>query len=152
MSTTIKCVAKRMAGGAGHEHISMLWWVRHENGADVGETGNSTREKMVSYIEQNGNNAVWCPDRNPQLQVHGCTFITTAALNTFKRWPMGVNRQLTRATRSIDIAQTSVLAWAGPRVGGFVLTTPGASIDLQRNWHALASNFMQERRPRFDSH
>jgi len=68
MSTTIKCVAKRMAGGAGHEHISMLWWVRHENGADVGETGNSTREKMVSYIEQNGNNAVWCPDRNPQLQ------------------------------------------------------------------------------------
>ena len=68
MSSTIKCVAKRMSGGAGHEHISMLWWVRHENGADVGEVGSSTREQMVSYIEQNGNNAVWCPDRNPQLQ------------------------------------------------------------------------------------
>jgi hypothetical protein len=57
-----------MTGGVGHEHISMLWWVRHENGAVVGEVSSSTREQMVAYIEQKGNNAVWCPDRNPQLQ------------------------------------------------------------------------------------
>ena len=68
MSSAIKCVAKRLTGGSGHEHISMLWWIRHENGADVGAESNSTREQMVAYIEQNGNNAVWCPDRSPQLQ------------------------------------------------------------------------------------
>jgi hypothetical protein len=67
MSKTIKCVAKRMAGGSGHEHIAGLWWVWHENGADTGTASYSTREQMVTYIEQNGNSSVWCPDRNPQL-------------------------------------------------------------------------------------
>jgi hypothetical protein len=67
MSSTIKCVAKRMAGGSGHEHIEGLWWVRHENGADIGAPSYSTREHMVAYIEQNGNTSVWCPDRNPLL-------------------------------------------------------------------------------------
>jgi len=67
MSATIKCTAKRMAGGSGHEHISLLWWVRHENGVDVGGEGYSTRDQMVEYIEKNGNNSVWCPDRNPNL-------------------------------------------------------------------------------------
>nr|WP_296894330.1 DUF3892 domain-containing protein [Thiobacillus sp.] len=52
-----------MAGGAGHEHISYLWW---ENGS--GGSGVSTREQMVMFIEENGNNSVWCPDKNPSLQ------------------------------------------------------------------------------------
>ena len=68
MSATIKCTAKRMAGGSGHEHISLLWWVRHDNGVDVGSESYSTRDQMVEYIEKNGNNSVWCPDRNPNLQ------------------------------------------------------------------------------------
>jgi hypothetical protein len=68
MSATIKCTAKRMAGGSGHEHISLLWWVRHDNGVDVGSESSSTRDQMVEYIEKNGNNSVWCPDRNPNLQ------------------------------------------------------------------------------------
>jgi Protein of unknown function (DUF3892) len=68
MSATIKCTAKRMAGGSGHEHISLLWWIRHDNGVDVGSESYSTRDQMVEYIEKNGNNSVWCPDRNPNLQ------------------------------------------------------------------------------------
>lgn len=65
--TTIKCVGKRMSGGPGHEHISHLWWVKIEGNQETTERGNSTREQMVEYIEKAGNNAVWCPDRNPQL-------------------------------------------------------------------------------------
>ena len=68
MSTTYKCVAKRMSGGPGHEHISHLWWVKCIDGRDTTEAGNSTREQMVQFIEQNGNTIVWCPDKNPSLQ------------------------------------------------------------------------------------
>jgi hypothetical protein len=68
MSITIKCVAKHMIGGQGHEHIATLWWVRHKNGRDIGAEGQSSREQMVTYIEQNGNTSVWCPDQNPQLK------------------------------------------------------------------------------------
>ncbi|MEO5738752.1 MAG: DUF3892 domain-containing protein [Variovorax sp.] len=67
-TATIKCVGKRMSGGHGHEHISHLWWVRCEDGRETSERGNSTREQMVAYIEANGNESVWCPDRNPQLK------------------------------------------------------------------------------------
>ena len=56
-----------MAGGPGHEHIAVLWWLRHENGAEIGAEGVFTRAQMVAYIEQKGNQSVWCPDRNPQL-------------------------------------------------------------------------------------
>ncbi|MEK2602919.1 DUF3892 domain-containing protein [Burkholderia arboris] len=28
----------------------------------------STRDQMVAYIERQGNDSVWCPDRNPQRQ------------------------------------------------------------------------------------
>lgn len=68
MATTIKCTARRMAGGPGHEHISHLWWDRLDESSKVIESGNCTREAMVTYIEKNGNNSVWCPDRNPQLK------------------------------------------------------------------------------------
>jgi hypothetical protein len=56
-----------MSGGSGHEHIAILWWVRCTDGKETGENGNSTREQMVAYIEANGDNSVWCPDKNPSL-------------------------------------------------------------------------------------
>ncbi|MCD5330571.1 DUF3892 domain-containing protein [Chromobacterium piscinae] len=76
MATTIKCTARRMAGGAGHEHISHLWWEQVERSGVVLKNGCSTREEMVAYIEKNGSGSVWCPDRNPNLpsawvHVHG---------------------------------------------------------------------------------
>ena len=66
-TSTIKCVGKRLSGGHGHEHISHLWWVRWEDGRATTEPKCCTREDMVTYIEANGNNSVWCPDRNPNL-------------------------------------------------------------------------------------
>lgn len=67
MTTNFKCVAKRMNGGLGHEHIALLWWVKCVDWKEVGEGGCSTREEMVQFIEKNGNNSVWCPDRNPSV-------------------------------------------------------------------------------------
>lgn len=61
MADPLKCVARRMAGGTGHEHISHLW--REGNG----QSGVYTRAEMVAYIERAGANSVWCPDRNPAL-------------------------------------------------------------------------------------
>jgi hypothetical protein len=57
-----------MAGGSGHEHISHLWWDQVEESGKVLQSGNSTREEMVAYIEKYGDTSVWCPDRNPQLK------------------------------------------------------------------------------------
>lgn len=68
MATTIKCTARRMAGGTGHEHISHLWWDQIDDSKKVVQSGVNTREEMVAFIEKNGNNSVWCPDRNPQIQ------------------------------------------------------------------------------------
>lgn len=67
MATTLKCTARRMAGGTGHEHISHLWWTKMNDSNATNESGIFTREQMVSYIEAHGANSVWCPDRNPQL-------------------------------------------------------------------------------------
>ena len=65
---TVKCVARRMAsGGSGHEHISHLWWVSLDQAGDQVSEGFSTREQMVEFIEKNGDNIVWCPDRNPSV-------------------------------------------------------------------------------------
>ncbi len=66
-TVTFKCVAKRMSGGQGHEHITNLWWIKCVDGKDTAESGNSTREQMVEFIEKNGNTKVWCPDKNPKL-------------------------------------------------------------------------------------
>ena len=68
MATTIKCTARRMAGGARHEHISHLWWDQIDDSGKVIQSGVNTREDMVAYIEKNGEYSVWCPDSNPQLQ------------------------------------------------------------------------------------
>jgi Protein of unknown function (DUF3892) len=54
-----------MAGGQGHEHISKLWWVKVVDGQVTITTGESTREAMVEFIEKNGSEKVWCPDRDP---------------------------------------------------------------------------------------
>lgn len=67
MGTTIKCVARRMAGGTGHEHISHLAWDQLDETGKVLQSAFSSREEMVQYIEKYGNNSVWCPDRNPQV-------------------------------------------------------------------------------------
>ena len=50
-----------MEGGARHEHIAYLWWT-----GDKGEgSGCYTRAQMVAYIDANGSESVWCPDRDP---------------------------------------------------------------------------------------
>jgi len=68
MGTTIKCVARKMEGGRLHEHIAYLWWIQVDaNGNATGKDGCCSRAEMVSYIETNGINSVWCPDRNPSL-------------------------------------------------------------------------------------
>lgn len=64
---TLKCVARRMEGGHGHEHIAYLWWVKMIDSKQSNESGYFTREQMVAYIEKNGTNSVWCPDRNPNI-------------------------------------------------------------------------------------
>jgi len=66
-TTTIKCIGKRLSGGTGHEHISHLTWVKCQGNQESTERMTSTREQMVEFIEANGNNVVWCPDRNPQV-------------------------------------------------------------------------------------
>jgi len=68
MATTIKCVARRMAEGNGHEHISHLWWERVDDANVVHSSGGCTRQEMVEFIEKNGDYSVWCPDKNPKLK------------------------------------------------------------------------------------
>jgi len=68
MTTTLKCTARIMSGGTGHEHISHLWWVKITDSKETDENGVSTREQMVTYIEKNGNESVWCPDRTPGVK------------------------------------------------------------------------------------
>lgn len=66
--TTIKCVARRMEGENGHEHIAYLWWVKFVDAMETQESGYCSREQMVDFIEKSGPNSVWCPDKNPNLQ------------------------------------------------------------------------------------
>lgn len=65
MSNTFKCIARRMEGGRGHEHIARLWWVKYVDGKETTTTGESTRAGMVEFIEKNGATTVWCPDHDP---------------------------------------------------------------------------------------
>ncbi|HET9342878.1 MAG TPA: DUF3892 domain-containing protein [Candidatus Eremiobacteraceae bacterium] len=59
----LKCIARRMApSGQRHEHISNLW-TRDNDGA--GPEAVRTRAEMVTYVEQHGDESVWCPDRDP---------------------------------------------------------------------------------------
>nr|WP_256258278.1 DUF3892 domain-containing protein [Burkholderia ubonensis] len=57
-----------MTGGVRHEHVSQLWWVKCIDGRETTESGSSSRDQMVSFIEKNGNASVWCPDRDPKRQ------------------------------------------------------------------------------------
>ena len=83
-TVTFKCVAKRMSGGQGHEHITNLWWIKCVDGKDTVESGNSTREQMVEFIEKNGNTKVWCSDKNRNSTGHGFMFTATGGSNTFR--------------------------------------------------------------------
>jgi len=47
-----------------HLHISHLWY-RGDDGRGAEQV--CTRALMVEYVEKNGENSVWCPDRNPTL-------------------------------------------------------------------------------------
>lgn len=47
-----------MSGGQGHEHISDIKWRNDANG----DTGQSTREAMVKFVDENGNTSVYCGD------------------------------------------------------------------------------------------
>jgi hypothetical protein len=67
VTSTLKCVGKRMSGFTGHEAISHLWWVRWEGNRAASQPTCSTRQQMVEYIEAQGPTSVWCPDRNPTL-------------------------------------------------------------------------------------
>lgn len=60
---TLRTTARRMTGGSSHEHIAYLWW-QSENG----NTGVFTREQMVAFVDANGTNSAWCPDRDPRKQ------------------------------------------------------------------------------------
>jgi hypothetical protein len=77
----IQCIGRRMSGGNGHEHISEIRWRDDSDGS----TGHSTRATMVTYVETNGNEAVYCTDaagRKVWVQVgsNGSTrYIRTAA-------------------------------------------------------------------------
>ena len=43
----IRFTGRRMSGGQQHQHIVRLWWVN----PSTGETGDNTREYLVSWIE-----------------------------------------------------------------------------------------------------
>jgi hypothetical protein len=47
-SVAVQVIARRMAGGQGHEHISMLRWTNGQ------ETKNSTRADMVTWVKGGG--------------------------------------------------------------------------------------------------
>lgn len=64
MSITLRCVAKRLTSGNKSEHITCLWWERCDDSRLSGHVGCYSREQMVAYIEENGENSVWCPDTN----------------------------------------------------------------------------------------
>lgn len=59
----LKCIARRMEIGQGHEHIAYLWFVN-----PTGQVGYFSRDQMVNYIEMFGNASVWCPDANPDRE------------------------------------------------------------------------------------
>jgi hypothetical protein len=48
MVIRIRITDIELDGGAGHEHIVRLWWINPSNA----NTGDNTRDEMVSFIEQ----------------------------------------------------------------------------------------------------
>ncbi len=65
MSTVLVCVARRMENSGGrHEHIAYLWWKKYVNGNPTAEGDVASREQMAQYIRANGNDSVFCFDRN----------------------------------------------------------------------------------------
>lgn len=49
----IEITAIQQAGGTGHQHIWMLWWTN----PSTSTSGNSSREELVSWIEDRGGEA-----------------------------------------------------------------------------------------------
>jgi hypothetical protein len=44
----IKITPLRLAGGAGHEHVTRLWWADPGSG----QTGDNSRAQIVTWIEE----------------------------------------------------------------------------------------------------
>lgn len=55
----IKCISRKMSDGHSHEHIIELGWENDQTKVK----GVSTRQAMVDFIEKNGTQAVYCPER-----------------------------------------------------------------------------------------
>lgn len=66
----IQIIARRMAGGNCHEHISLLKWV-----SDTGVTGISTREEMVRYVKTNARCSAYTLD--PSGRNKACVGVRT---------------------------------------------------------------------------
>lgn len=49
----IQITAVRLEGGSDHEHITHLWWLSDS----TNQEGSSTREQLVSWIENQGGKA-----------------------------------------------------------------------------------------------
>jgi hypothetical protein len=64
MHITLRCIAKRLMGGTGCEFITCIWWEKVVGKKVVGHAGCYSQEMMVAYIEDNGENSVWCPDNS----------------------------------------------------------------------------------------
>ncbi len=90
MTTTFKCIAKRMTGGQRHEHLSQLWWVKCIDGRETTEGGSSSRDQMVSFIEKMEIRLFGAQTRIHNARAHGYTLIIMAQLNTSGRSPMDV--------------------------------------------------------------
>jgi hypothetical protein len=56
----IQCLARRMASsGNGHEHIARIQWQND----DTKTKGDNSTAEMVAFIEKEGDQSVYCPDK-----------------------------------------------------------------------------------------
>ena len=77
----IKITHIRQEGGSGHEHIVQLWWINPASG----QTGNSTRATIVTWIE-NGDGKAYTEDAQGNradvlviTPTHGAKYLRTYA-------------------------------------------------------------------------
>ena len=77
----VRCTYRKMNGGSGHEHIASLGWVVD----GTGKEGESTRDQIVAFIEQNGPTALYCPD-----QAGGTSAWVNVHTNGYVRYPQTI--------------------------------------------------------------
>lgn len=78
----VQVIARRMSGGSGHEHISMLRWT------DGTETKDSTRADMVTFVKGGGQAYVTASGYTAYLRVRqtasGTEYVQTYADGVWK--------------------------------------------------------------------